>query len=118
MTIRTDVPRAQFDDMREYAEEFPGVVVDERYRAATRTSARGAAVRTRLRDRPEQRKEKEYAGVAQGTQIGQSGLEQRYDKFLRGTDGYQKRRRRRLRAAATTSARSRSSEPEQGERSS
>ena len=39
---------------------------------------------------PEQLKEKEYAGVAQGTRIGQSGLEQNYDKYLRGTDGYQK----------------------------
>ena len=39
---------------------------------------------------PEQLKENEYAGVAQGTRIGQSGLEQHYDKYLRGTDGYQR----------------------------
>ena len=29
----------------------------------------------------------EYAGIEQGTRIGQSGLEQKYDKYLRGTDG-------------------------------
>jgi penicillin-binding protein 2 len=39
---------------------------------------------------PEQLKKKEYAGVAQGTRIGQSGLEKRYDKYLRGTDGFQR----------------------------
>ena len=39
---------------------------------------------------PEQLKKKQYAGVAQGTRIGQSGLEKHYDKYLRGTDGYQR----------------------------
>ena len=35
-----------------------------------------------------QRGETKYAGIPQGTRIGQSGLEARYDKYLRGRDGY------------------------------
>ena len=36
----------------------------------------------------EQRNDDEYAGIEQGTRIGQSGLEAHYDKYLRGVDGY------------------------------
>ena len=53
VTIRTDVPRAQFNYMREQPEYFPGVVVDEALPAPlSERRARGAAVRARLRDRP------------------------------------------------------------------
>ncbi len=91
VTIRTDVPRAQFNNMKEYADEFPGVVVDERYQRSYPHKQLAAQLFGRVFEiGPEQRKGKEYAGVAQGTRIGQSGLEKKYDKFLRGTDGYQK----------------------------
>src|SRR5204862_4288094 len=35
-----------------------------------------------------QLREKRYKRVAQGTRIGQSGLEETYDRYLRGADGY------------------------------
>ncbi len=91
VTIRTDVPRAQFNYMREYAEEFKGVVVEERYLRRYPEKELASQIFGRVFEiGPEQLKQKEYAGVAQGTRIGQSGLEKRYDKYLRGTDGYQR----------------------------
>jgi penicillin-binding protein 2 len=91
VTIRTDVPRAQFNFMREYAERFPGVVVEERYLRRYPEKQLAAQLFGRVFEiGPDQLKHDDYAGVAQGTRIGQSGLEQLYDKYLRGTDGYQK----------------------------
>jgi len=91
VTIRTDVARSEFNYMREYAEEFKGVVVEERYLRRYPEKEHAAQIFGRVFEiGPEQLKKKKYAGVAQGTRIGQSGLEQHYDKYLRGTDGYQR----------------------------
>ncbi len=90
VTIRTDVPPAEFNYMRERPEYFPGVVVTNRYlRLYPKRRARRAAVRHGLRDhrRAAQFREDDYAGIEQGTRIGQSGLEKWYDKYLRGVDG-------------------------------
>jgi len=91
VTIRTDVPRPQFNYMREYAEDFKGVVVEERYLRLYPKKETAAQIFGRVFEiGPEQLKKKQYAGVAQGTRIGQSGLEKTYDKYLRGTDGSQR----------------------------
>jgi penicillin-binding protein 2 len=91
VTIKTGVPRPQFNYMREFAEEFKGVVVEERYLRSYPKAQHAAQLFGRVFEiGPDQLKLDEYAGVAQGTRIGQSGLEQRYDKYLRGTDGYQR----------------------------
>ncbi|HEY6889578.1 MAG TPA: penicillin-binding transpeptidase domain-containing protein [Solirubrobacter sp.] len=91
VTIRTDVPRPEFNYMREYAEQFKGVVVEERFLRSYPQEEHAAQIFGRVFEiGPEQFKLDKYAGVAQGTRVGQSGLEQRYDKYLLGTDGYQK----------------------------
>ena len=91
VTIVTDVERAEFNYMRENAEQFKGVVVEERYLRRYPEKQLAAQLFGRVFEiGPEQLKKDAYAGVAQGTRIGQSGLEKHYDKYLRGTDGYQR----------------------------
>src|SRR4051794_1649771 len=91
VTVVTDVPRAQFNYMREYAEDFKGVVVEERYLRRYPEKELASQIFGRVFEiGPEQLKDDDYKGVAQGTRIGQSGLEKHYDKYLRGTDGYQR----------------------------
>jgi penicillin-binding protein 2 len=91
VTIRSDVVRAQFNYMKENADEFPGVVVEERYQRSYPHTTLAAQLFGRVFEiGPEQRKEEKYKDVAQGTRIGQSGLELKYDQYLRGTDGVQK----------------------------
>jgi penicillin-binding protein 2 len=88
VTIRTDVPRAQFNFMREYAERFPGVEVTKRYlRRYPHGKLAAQLFGTVSEIGEEQLKLKRFAGVEQGTRIGQSGLEETYDKYLRGVDG-------------------------------
>jgi penicillin-binding protein 2 len=91
VTIRSDVPRAQFNHMKEYSDEFPGVVVEERYQRNYPHTTLAAQLFGRVFEiGPEQRKQDKYKDVPQGTRIGQSGLESIYDQYLRGTDGVQK----------------------------
>jgi penicillin-binding protein 2 len=72
ITIRTDVPRAEFDYMRERPEQFPGVVITDTF----------------VREYPHGSLAAQLFGtVSQSTRRGTSGLEQRYDDVLRGVDG-------------------------------
>jgi penicillin-binding protein 2 len=89
VTVRTDVPLEQFNYMRERPEYFPGVVVAKRYLRRYpygETAAQLFGTVSEITD--EQLKLDAYKGIEQGTRIGQSGLEERYDKYLRGIDGY------------------------------
>jgi penicillin-binding protein 2 len=89
VTIRTDVARAEFNYMREHAELFPGVVVEKRYlRRYPHDKLAAQLFGTVSEVTASQLTQKQYKGVAQGTRIGQSGLEETYDRYLRGTDGY------------------------------
>jgi penicillin-binding protein 2 len=89
VTIRTDVPRAEFNYMREHAELFPGVVVEKRYlRRYPHDKLAAQLFGTVSEVTAAQLKEKRYKKLAQGTRIGQSGLEETYDRYLRGTDGF------------------------------
>jgi penicillin-binding protein 2 len=72
ITIRTDVPRAEFDYMRERPELFPGVVITDSF----------------VREYPHGSLAAQLFGtVSQSTRKGTSGLEQHYDDVLHGVDG-------------------------------
>ena len=88
VTIRTDVPLAQFNHMRERPEVFAGVVVTQRYLREYPRGTLAAHLFGSVSEITEpQLALKRNAGVEPGTRIGQSGLEYTYDKFLRGEDG-------------------------------
>jgi penicillin-binding protein 2 len=91
VTIKTDVGYAEFNYIRENPELFPGVVVDTRFlRLYPKQDEAAQLFGTVSEITQDQRNggKARYAGIAQGTRIGQSGLEARYDKYLRGRDGY------------------------------
>jgi penicillin-binding protein 2 len=89
VTVRTDVPPEQFNYMRERPEYFPGVVVAKRYLRRYPYGELAAQLFGTVSEiTNDQLKMEKYKGIEQGTRIGQSGLEERYDKYLRGIDGY------------------------------
>jgi penicillin-binding protein 2 len=89
VTIRTDVPPAAFNYLLEHREQFPGVVVEKKYLRDYPFRTLGAQLFGTLREiSPAELKEKRYRGVTPGTRIGKDGIEETYDKYLRGTDGY------------------------------
>ena len=74
--------------MRERPEYFEGVVVTNRYlREYPEGKLAAQLFGTVSEISTEQMEQRKYKDVAQGTRIGQSGLEYQYDKYLRGTDG-------------------------------
>jgi penicillin-binding protein 2 len=89
VTIKTGVSTAKFNYIKENQELFPGVVVETRFLRDYPLGQLGAQLFGTVSEISEgQRKATKYAGVEQGTRIGQSGLEERYDPYLRGKDGY------------------------------
>ena len=89
VTIKTDVPAAAFNYLLEHREEFPGVVVEKKYLRYYPYKTLGAQLFGTLREiSPRELREKRYRGVSQGTRIGKDGIEETYDKYLRGTDGF------------------------------
>lgn len=89
VTIKTDVPLEQFNYMRERPEYFKGVVVTNRYlREYPEKNLAAQLFGTVSEISTDQMQLSRYKDVAQGTRIGQSGLEYQYDKYLRGEDGF------------------------------
>jgi penicillin-binding protein 2 len=89
VTIKTDVPTAAFNYLLEHREAFPGVVVEKKYLRHYPYDELGAQLFGTLREiSPEEVGTKEYRGVEPGTRIGKDGIEESYDKYLRGTDGF------------------------------
>ena len=89
VTIKTDVPAAAFNYLLEHREAFPGVVVEKRYLRSYPYKTLGAQLFGTLREiSPSEIGTEEYRGVSQGTRIGKDGIEESYDKYLRGTDGF------------------------------
>ena len=89
VTIRTDVPPPAFNYLLEHRDAFPGVVVEKKYLRHYPFKTLGAQLFGTLREiSPDEIGTEEYRGVAQGTQIGKDGIEESYDKYLRGTDGF------------------------------
>jgi penicillin-binding protein 2 len=92
VTIKTLTgDRAAFNYLLEHKDSFPGIVVEKRYLREYPYKTLAAQLFGTVNEiSPQELKLKRYKGVAQGTRIGQSGLEDRYDRYLRGTDGYTK----------------------------
>jgi penicillin-binding protein 2 len=89
VTIKTAVDRAAFNYIRERKEQFPGVDVEKQYlRDYPHDTLAAQLFGTTREISPTELKEKRYKGVAPGTRIGADGLEESYDKYLRGKDGY------------------------------
>jgi penicillin-binding protein 2 len=91
VTVKTDVPRAAFNFLRERKDEFPGVDVEKLFVRSYPHKTLAAQLFGTLREiSPQELKEKKYRGVAAGTRIGKDGIEETYDRYLRGQDGYTK----------------------------
>ena len=91
VTIKTDVPAAAFNYLRERKEQFPGIAVEKLYLRSYPHDELAAQLFGTLREiSPKELKERRYRGVAAGTRIGASGIEYSYDPYLRGKDGYTK----------------------------
>jgi penicillin-binding protein 2 len=89
VTIKTDVPAAAFNYLLEHREEFPGIVVEKKYLRYYPFKTLGSQLFGTLREiSPQELKEKRYRGVSAGTRIGKDGIEETYDSYLRGTDGF------------------------------
>jgi penicillin-binding protein 2 len=89
VTIKTDVPAAAFNYLKERQEEFPGVVVEKLYLRSYPHKTLGAQLFGTLREiSGDELKKERYRDVEPGTRIGKDGIEERYDRYLRGTDGY------------------------------
>ncbi|HYM58415.1 MAG TPA: hypothetical protein VES79_10695, partial [Solirubrobacteraceae bacterium] len=89
VTIKTDVSRAAFNYLKERKEEFPGVAVEKLYLRSYPHSELAAQLFGTLREiSPDELEKKKYRGIAAGTRIGKDGIEETYDRYLRGTDGY------------------------------
>jgi penicillin-binding protein 2 len=92
VTIKTLTgDRAAFNFLLERKDQFPGVVVEKRYLREYPFRRLAAQLFGTVNEiSPDQLKLNRYRGVAQGTRIGQTGLESRYDRYLRGRDGFTK----------------------------
>jgi penicillin-binding protein 2 len=89
VTIKTAINRSAFNYIRERKEQFPGVEVEKQYlRDYPHKELAAQLFGTTREISPKELKEKRYKGVAPGTRIGADGLEESYDKYLRGKDGY------------------------------
>ena len=89
VTIKTDVPSAAFNYLLEHREDFRGVVVEKKYLRHYPYDTLGAQLFGTLREiSPDEVGTKRYRGVAPGTRIGKDGIEESYDKYLRGADGF------------------------------
>jgi penicillin-binding protein 2 len=86
--IRTDVPPPQRTYIEERQNLFPGLSVESVFlRQYPNRTLAAQILGTIGQINGKQIKKAAYKGIAPGTDIGQSGLEAEYDKFLRGTDG-------------------------------
>jgi penicillin-binding protein 2 len=89
ITIKTDVSAPAFNFLLEHRETFKGIVVEKKYLRYYPHDELGAQLFGTLREiSPGELKEKKYRGVTQGTRIGKDGIEETYDSYLRGTDGF------------------------------
>jgi penicillin-binding protein 2 len=83
--------RAAFNYLLERKDMFPGVVVEKRFLREYPYKQLAAQLFGTVNEiSPDQLKLRPYKGIRPGTRIGQTGLEARYDRYLRGTDGYTK----------------------------
>jgi len=86
--VKTDVPASQRNYIQERSEQFPGVSVEQVYVRKYPAKEQAAQLLGSINQiTKNQLKQSKFKGVAGGTDVGQTGLEYEYDKYLRGTDG-------------------------------
>jgi penicillin-binding protein 2 len=89
VTVKTDVGSAAFNYLKERQAQFPGVKPEIQYLRDYPYNELGAQLFGTLREiSPDELKLKRYKGVKAGERIGKDGVEETYDHYLRGTDGY------------------------------
>jgi penicillin-binding protein 2 len=89
VTIKAAINRTAFNYIRERKERFPGVAVEKQYlRDYPHNELAAQLFGTTREISPAELKERKYRGVEPGTRIGADGLEESYDKYLRGKDGF------------------------------
>jgi penicillin-binding protein 2 len=89
VTVRVDVPRAAFNYLKERQEMFPGVTAAKLYLREYPHDELGAQLFGTLREiSPKELEKEDYRGVNQGERIGKDGIEETYDRYLRGEPGF------------------------------
>jgi len=89
VTIKTDVDPSAFYFLKERAASFPGVVVEKQFLREYPQRKLGAQLFGTVGEiAPDQIGEDVYRGATKGNRVGQGGLEETYDRYLRGRDGY------------------------------
>ena len=89
VTIRTDVRPPSSSTCASARSTSPASRSRGATCASTRTTSSPRSCSARSPRSPRSSaSDKKFAGIEQGTRIGQSGLEETYDKYLRGVDGY------------------------------
>ncbi|HEX8121530.1 MAG TPA: penicillin-binding transpeptidase domain-containing protein [Solirubrobacteraceae bacterium] len=88
VTVRSDVPRAVMNYLKERKEKFPGVDVDPVYLRSYPRSSLAAQVLGYVGEiGPSELRQRRNRGVEQGTIVGKAGVEYTYDRYLRGRNG-------------------------------
>ena len=89
VTIKTDISPAAFNYLLERQEQFPGVKPEIQYLRAYPYDEIGAHLFGTLREiSPEELELDRYKDVQPGERIGKDGVEESYDRYLRGQDGH------------------------------
>jgi penicillin-binding protein 2 len=87
-TIKTDVSRAVYSYLFERQDQFPGVIVQRAYLREYPYKELAAQLFGTVGEiNAQELKEPRFRGVAQGTVVGQGGIESVYDRYLRGKPG-------------------------------
>ena len=88
--VKVDVPATVRNYLLERQREFPGIAVERVYlRRYPLGSTAAQLLGSVSQISPKQLGTQAFRGVHQGAIVGQGGLEQAYDRYLRGTDGVQ-----------------------------
>lgn len=88
VTLRTDVPLNMVFYLQEHQRSFPGVTVERVFLRRYPHKKVGAHLFGTVGEvNGEQLKEKQFIGAKLGDKVGQSGLENVYDRYLRGKNG-------------------------------
>src|SRR3954454_12250650 len=90
-TVKQDVSNPVMAYILERQEKFPGVTVERVFLRQYPYHTIGAHLFGTVGEvTKEEMKDPRYRGVNLGDRVGQSGIEQQYDRFLRGRDGASK----------------------------
>ena len=88
VTVKDAVRNDQIDYLYEHAAEFPGVHIAQTYERHYPYGLLAAQTLGYVTEiSPEQLKERQRAGYKAGDQIGQTGIESAFDRYLRGHAG-------------------------------